>query len=71
MRRLPVESDVRPRGGMHMCEAKTPRQARENILEINQAVESYQRGDMSADEAGAVIYERLFGERPISRPQQQ
>lgn len=54
-----------------MCEAKTPQQARENIMAINQAVESYQRGDMSADEAGAVIYDRLFGERPISRPQQQ
>ena len=50
-----------------MCEAKTPQQARENITAINQAVESYQRGDMSADEAGAVIYDRLFG----GRPQQQ
>lgn len=29
---------------MHMCEAKTPQQARENIMAINQAVESYQRG---------------------------
>ena len=54
-----------------MCEAKTPRQARANITAINQAVESPQRGDMSADEAGAVIYERLFGEHPISRPQHQ
>ena len=71
MRRLPVESDVRPRGGMHMCETKTPQQARENITAINQAVESYQRGDMSADEAGAVIYDRLFGELRLSHPQQQ
>ncbi|WP_250235788.1 hypothetical protein [Bifidobacterium longum] len=54
-----------------MCEAKTPQQARENITAINQAVESYQRGDMSADEAGAVIYDRLFGEHQLSRPQQQ
>lgn len=54
-----------------MDDEKTLRQARENITAINQAVESYQRGDMSADEAGAVIYDRLFGEHPTSRPQQQ
>ena len=28
-------------------------------------------GDMSADEAGAVIYDRLFGEHRLSHPQQQ
>ena len=54
-----------------MDDAKTLQQAQENMKAINQAVESYQRGDMSADEAGAVIYDRLFGERPTSHPQQQ
>ena len=51
-----------------MDDAKTLQQAQENMRSINQAVESYQRGDMSADEAGAVIYDRLFGELRLSHP---
>ena len=54
-----------------MDDAKTLQQAQENMKAINQAVESSQRGDMSADEDGAVIYDRLFGEHRLSRPQQQ
>lgn len=46
-----------------MCEEKTLQQAKESIKAINEAVESYQQGDMSADEAGAIVYERLFSER--------
>lgn len=45
-----------------MDDEKTLQQAQENMKAINQAVESYQQGDMSADEAGAIVYERLFGE---------
>ena len=37
-----------------MDEEKTLQQAQENMKAINQAVESYQQGDMSADEAGAI-----------------
>lgn len=46
-----------------MDEEKTLQQAQENMKAINQAVESYQQGDMSADEAGAIVYDRLFSER--------
>ena len=46
-----------------MCEEKTLQQAQENMKAINHADESYQQGDMSADEAGAIVYERLFSER--------
>ncbi len=45
-----------------MDDEKTLQQAQENMKAINQAVESYQQGDMSADEAGAIIYGRLFSE---------
>lgn len=38
---------------------------------INEAVSSYQAGTMTKNEAGAVIYERLFGEHRLSHPQQQ
>lgn len=46
-----------------MDDEKTLQQAQENMKAINEAVESYQQGDMSADEAGAIVYERLFSER--------
>lgn len=46
-----------------MDDEKTLQQAQENMKAINAAVESYQQGDMSADEAGAIVYERLFSER--------
>lgn len=44
-----------------MHEEKTLQQAQENMKAINQAVSAYQSGTMSEDEAGAVIFERLFG----------
>lgn len=44
-----------------MDEEKTLQQAQENMKAINQAVSAYQAGTMDKDRAGAIIFERLFG----------
>lgn len=45
-----------------MDEEKTLQQAQENMKAINAAVDAYQNGTMGTEEAGRIVYERLFGE---------
>ena len=44
-----------------MHEEKTLQQAQENMKAINEAVSAYQAGTMDKAEAGAIVFERLFG----------
>lgn len=46
-----------------MDEDKTLEQARENMKIINETVASYENGTLNKDEAGNIVYGRLFGER--------
>ena len=44
------------------------RKAQENMNAINATVDAYQNGTMSKEEAGRIVYERLFGESEIGQP---
>lgn len=51
-----------------MCKEKTLQQAQENMKAVNAAVDAYQNGTMSKEEAGRIVYERLFGESETGQP---
>lgn len=48
--------------GVSMDADKTLEQIRENMKIINETIVSYENGTLDKDKAGAIVYERLFGD---------